>query len=104
MSVRRNGLTQNASKSLTNAMTHKIAIIHVIVWVRNVGEFRVEVTCIEDYPLVSFLNRCHNCDVRKDSDQSNHTIVNLFKESIDFIGHYLFFTVITRSQSLYIRK
>ena len=32
----------------------------------------------------------HYCDVRKDGDQSNHTIVNLFYELCDLIGHYLF--------------
>ena len=32
---------------------------------------------IEDNPSASFLTPRHNCDVRKDSDQSNRTIVNL---------------------------
>ena len=34
---------------------------------------------IEDDLLVIFLTPRHNCDVIKDSDQSNHTIVNLFR-------------------------
>ena len=29
---------------------------------------------IEDYPSVWIVTQRHNCDVRKDSDQSNHTI------------------------------
>jgi hypothetical protein len=32
---------------------------------------------IEDNPSASFLTQRHNCDVSKDSDQSNHMIVNL---------------------------
>ena len=32
----------------------------------------------------------HNCDFKKDSDRSNQTIVDLFKESWNLIGHYVF--------------
>ena len=45
---------------------------------------------IENYFLVSFLTQRHNCGVRKDSDRSNHTIVTLFQEWCDLIGHYIF--------------
>ena len=45
---------------------------------------------IEDFPLERFPTPRHNCDVRKDSDQSNQTIVNLFSEKCDLIGDYLF--------------
>jgi hypothetical protein len=46
------------------------------------------------YPLIySFsclLTPRHNFDVRKESDQSNHTTVGLFSESWGLIGHRLF--------------
>ena len=37
-----------------------------------------------------FLTPGHIFDARKDSDQSNQTIVNLYWESCDLIGHYIF--------------
>ena len=49
-----------------------------------------KVPYIKNYALVWIITQRHNCDVRKDSNQSNHTIVNLFSESCDLIGHHLF--------------
>ena len=48
------------------------------------------ITYIEYYTSVKIVTQPHNCDVRKDSDRSNYTIFNLFFESCDLIGHYIF--------------
>ena len=41
---------------------------------------------IEEHTSVWKVTQRHNCDVRKDSDELNHTI----PESRDLIGQYLF--------------
>jgi hypothetical protein len=58
-----------------------------------------------DNSLSIFLTPRHTYDVRKDSDQSNHTILKVSWQSCDLIGHYLFWNhsfaiQATESQSL----
>ena len=45
---------------------------------------------IKDYISVWIVTQRHYCDVRKDIDQSNHTIPKISSQSCDFIGHFIF--------------
>ena len=49
-----------------------------ICYIEYNAEARVLYAYIEDYTSVWIVTKRHNCDGRKDSDQSNHTIVNFF--------------------------
>ena len=43
----------------------------------SLPDFSVRTSYIEDNPSASFLTQRHNCDVKKDSDKSNHTILKI---------------------------
>ena len=54
----------------------------------SVRSLEASVISIEDYIWVWIVNQRHNCDLKKYSDKSNQTIVNLFEKSRDLIDQY----------------
>ena len=45
------------------------------------------ISYIKDNPSASFRTQRHNCDVRKESYQLNHTILKISLQLCDLIGH-----------------
>ena len=57
---------------------------------------------IEDYTSAWIVTQRHNCDVREDTDQSNHTIPKTCWQSCALIGPYFFdVTILTLSNYPY---
>jgi hypothetical protein len=83
---------------LFHGQHHKVSLIAIIFSYSDLlrkiqsaflkGYF-ISVRSVLVYRRLSFGLFFHSRDLRNDSNQSNHKIVNLFQELCDLIGHYL---------------